>query len=222
MMRSRNHYGICVLPLLVAMTLGGCSQNPQASSGPESADKTSMLSRIFASTHPAIVPEGTELVVELNQSISSDENRPGDSFEGTLVAPIVVDGKTVIPEEAKVHGHVVDAKGSGRLKGVARLEVTLDSLDVNGKNYDVETGDISRSGQNHNKRNGELIGGGAGVGALIGAIAGGGKGALIGGAAGAGAGTGAAAYTGKKDVRIPAESRLSFSLARPVTITVKS
>ena len=72
-----------------------------------------------------------------------------------------------------------------------------------------QTDNISRSGQNHNKRNAELIGGGAGIGALIG------------GAAGAGAGTGTAAYTGKKEVRIPAETRLSFRLTRPLTITVK-
>jgi hypothetical protein len=67
-----------------------------------------------------------------------------------------------------------------------------------------------RIGKNHDKRNGVLIGGGAGLGALIGGIVGGGKGALIGGAAGAGAGT-AGAATGKKDIRVSAEHRRRFN-----------
>jgi hypothetical protein len=83
-----------------------------------------------------------------------------------------------------------------------------------------QSAQIFRVGRNHNKRNAEFIGGDAG--ALIGGLAGGGKGALIGAAAGAGAGTGAAAYTGKQDVRLPAETRMSFRLTKPVTISVKS
>jgi hypothetical protein len=63
-----------------------------------------------------------------------------------------------------------------------------------------------------------LIGGGAGLGAIIGGLAGGGKGAVIGGLAGAGAGTAGAAYTGNKDVVIPSESLITFRLAAPVTV----
>ena len=223
MKRNSSGYFTCGLSLLLAMAAAGCSQNPQASSAPAAdAEKPGVLSRIFDSSHPETVAKGTAIEVEIDQTISSDGNRAGDSFDGILTSPIVVNGKTVVREEAKVRGHVVDAQASGRLKGVARLEVTLDTLEVDGKTYDVATHSITRSGQNHNKRNGELIGGGAGAGALIGAIAGGGKGALIGGAVGAGAGTGAAAYTGKKDVSIPAETRMSFRLARPMTVTVTS
>ena len=119
-------------------------------------------------------------------------------------------------------GHVVDAQASGRLSGIARLVLTLDSVEVDGESSAIATDDEGRVGKNHNKRNGVLIGGGAGLGALIGGIAGGGKGALIGSAAGAGAGTAGAAYTGKKDIRVPAETRLTFRLARPATISRKS
>jgi hypothetical protein len=72
-------------------------------------------------------------------------------------------------------------------------------------------------GANHNKRNAALIGGGAGAGALLGGVFGGGKGALIGAAAGAGAGTTGAYATGKKDVAFGAERRLSFRLTQPLT-----
>ena len=65
------------------------------------------------------------------------------------------------------------------------------------------------------------IGGGAGGGTLIGALAGGGKGALIGGPVGAGAGVMAAYFTGKKDIHLRPETPLTFRLADPVTIPVK-
>jgi hypothetical protein len=133
---------------------------------------------------------------------------------------VVVDDKTVIPEDALVKDHIVDAQPSGYLKGVARLELTLDSVEVSEQTYEIATGDFSRTGKNHNKRNGMLIGSGAG--AVISGVAGGGVGALIGSSVGAGAGTAGAAFTGKKDIRVPAETTLSFRLARAVTIPVKS
>ena len=68
------------------------------------------------------------------------------------------------------------------------------------------------------KRSAALIGGGAGAGAIIGALAGGGKGAAIGAAVGAGAGTAGAGLTGNQDINIPAESLLSFKLQSPVEV----
>jgi hypothetical protein len=211
------------LSLALNAVLAGCAQNPQAANKPDEAnDKPGLLSRIFA-THRAItVPQGTDLTIALEQSLTTAENRPGDAFEASVAVPVAIDGKTVIPRDARVKGHVVDARASGRLSGIARLILTLDSVEVEGESYNIATDDEGRAGKNHNKRNGALIGGGAGFGALIGALAGGGKGALIGGAAGAGAGTAGAAYTGKKDIRVPAETRLTFRLARPATISVKS
>jgi hypothetical protein len=206
----------------VVFLLGGCSHSTQAGGDPDTANsKPGLLARIFETTKPVTVQEGTELDVVLDQSISTAANRSGDTFQATLASPIVVDEKTVIPQDALVKGHIVDARPSGHLKGVARLELTLDSVEVSGQTYEIATGDFSRTGKNHNKRNGMLIGGGAGVGAVIGGVAGGGFGALIGSSVGAGAGTAGAAFTGKKDIRVPAETTLSFRLARPVTIPVK-
>ena len=210
------------LSLLLCVVITGCAQNPQAAKQTDQTnDQPGLLSRILGSNRTITVPEGTDLTVALDQSLSTAENRPGDTFQASVAVPIVIDGKTVIPKDARVKGHLVDAQASGRLSGIARLVLTLDSVEVDGESFEIATDDEGRIGTNHNKRNGVLIGGGAGLGALIGGIAGGGKGALIGSAAGAGAGTAGAAYTGKKDIRVPAETRLSFRLARSATISVK-
>ena len=167
------------------------------------------------------VPESTPIRVTLEQGLASDQNRPGDHFEATVSQPVLVDGRTVIPQGASVEGLVVDAHRSGRIMGRARLQLALETVTVNGQNYDVRTWSHWRVGGNHKKRNFALIGGGAGGGALIGAIAGGGKGALIGGPVGAGAGTAVAFFTGKKDIHLRPETPLTFKLREPVTISVK-
>lgn len=168
------------------------------------------------------VPTGTAIHVTLDQAIASDQNRPGDHFRATVSEPVVIDGKTVIPQGAYVEGLVVDAQHSGRLKGRARLQLALETVNVNGQNYDVRTSSSWRSGGAHKKRNWAWIGGGAGGGALIGGLAGGAKGALIGGPVGAGAGTAVAFFTGKKDIHLRAETPLSFKLAGPLAIPSKT
>lgn len=170
---------------------------------------------------PVTVPEQTPIHVTLDQAVASNQNRPGDHFEATVSEPVVIEGKTVIPAGARAEGLVVDARHSGRLKGRARLELALQSIEVNGTDYDIRTTSSQRFGKGHKKRNWAWIGGGAGGGALIGALAGGGEGALIGGPVGAGAGTTVALLTGKKDIRLQAETPLTFELAQQVTIETK-
>jgi hypothetical protein len=168
------------------------------------------------------VPELTAIHVTLDQTVASNRNRPGDHFDATVARPVVVDGKTVIPQGARAEGLVVDSKHSGRLKGRARLQLALESVAVGGQTYDVRTTSSSRVGGNHKKRNWAWIGGSAGGGALIGAVVGGGEGALIGGPVGAAAGTTVALVTGKKDIKLRPETPLTFRLAKPVTINMKS
>jgi hypothetical protein len=94
----------------------------------------------------------------------------------------------------------------------------LDSVTINGTEHPVQTSSVVRSAQGKGKRTAVMAGGGAGLGALIGGLAGGGKGAAIGALAGGGAGTAGAAFTGNKDIILPAESALSFKLDQPLTV----
>ena len=167
------------------------------------------------------VPESTPIHVTLDQAVASNQNRPGDRFDATVTEPVVVDGKTVIPQGSHAEGLVVDAKRSGRLMGRARLQLALQSVDISGQQYNLQTKSSPRIGGDHKKRNWAWIGGGAGGGALIGAAAAGGKGALIGGPIGATAGTTVAFVTGHRDIRLHPETPVMFKLAEPLTIDAK-
>jgi len=179
-------------------------------------------SKALKRSDPVTLPDETVIHVTLNQAIASDENRPGDHFEATVSEPIIISNRTIIPRGSSVQGVVVDAKRSGRLMGRGRLQLALETVTVNGKNYEIHTAAHINIGGKHKKRNLELIAGSAGGGALIGAIAAGGKGVLIGGPVGAGVGTAAAFLTGKKDIRLSAETHLTFTLVQPLTINAKA
>jgi hypothetical protein len=166
------------------------------------------------------VPAGTEIEVRINQSLASNVSRPGERFDATVAAPVAVKGQAVIPAGSRVEGVVVDVRESGRLKGAARLSLAINALQVKDRTYEVHSSDVGRYGRGHEKRNWGYIGGGAGSGALVGALAAGGKGALIGGPVGAAAGVAVAALTGKHDIKIPAETVLVFELSQPVAIVV--
>jgi len=123
-----------------------------------------------------------------------------------------------IPRDTQVTGTVVNAKPLGRFKGGAVLEVRLSSINLNGADLRVQAAARTFTEKGKGKRTAVLAGGGAALGGLIGGLAGGGKGAAIGLAAGAGAGTGGAAFTGNKEIVLPAESALSFELLHPLEI----
>lgn len=167
---------------------------------------------------PIVIPAGTVLTVRLGQAVGSKISNSGDTFPATLAAPVVVGGATVIPSGAEAEGTVVQAAPLGRFKGGAVLRVALTSVTVNGTPRPVQTAALTQSVKGKGKRSAVMIGGGAGLGALIGGLAGGGKGAAIGAAAGAGAGTAGTAFTGNKNIVLPAESTLSFKLTQPLEL----
>lgn len=164
------------------------------------------------------IPAGTILDVRLEETLDTKRNRAGDRFTATLTRPIVLDGRTLIPAGTPCTGHLMESKPSGRFKGRAVMSLSLDSFDLNGRRHEIRTKHVGRESGGHKKRNWAFIGGGSGAGTAIGALAGGPVGALVGAGAGAGAGTAGAAFTGKKNVRLPVETPLAFSLRVPVTL----
>ena len=168
---------------------------------------------------PIIIPARTPIIVRLQQSLSSASAVPGERFEAVLDGPIVVDNEVVVPSGAYVSGHVVSVRHSGRLRHPGELALTLDDITVGNQQFRVLTSSIAVRGTSHKKRNVGWIGGGTGGGALIGALAAGGKGALIGSGIGAAAGTTTAFLTGKKNVGFAAERRLQFRLRQDITIS---
>jgi hypothetical protein len=171
-----------------------------------------------AEEKPIVIPAETVLTVRLAQAVGSKISHSGDNFTATVANPVDVGGKTVIPSGASASGTVAEAAPLGRFKGGAVLRLTLDSVTVHGRTYPVETTAVTRTQAGKGKRTATMVGGGAGLGALIGGLAGGGKGAAIGAIAGAGAGTAGTAFTGNKEIVIPAESALSFRLAKSVEV----
>jgi len=157
-------------------------------------------------------------VVTVTQQLSASKNSVGDGFSGALFQSVrTSDGKVVFPKGARVTGTVVAAKGQGKFKGSGALGIQVTSI----AGMPVQVSSYEKEQKGKGKRTAGFIGGGAGGGALIGGLAGGGKGALIGGLVGAGAGTAGAAFTGNKDVVIPSETNVSFHLTSPVTITIQ-
>jgi hypothetical protein len=164
------------------------------------------------------VPAGTPIVITLNEGVNSKTSRSGQKVSGVVASDVTVNGKVVIPKNSNATLTVANAVSSGRLSTPAALSLRLDSINVRGQSYTVSSSLYGQRAHSHNKRNAIAIGGGTAAGAVIGALAGGGKGAAIGAAAGAGAGTAGAALTGKKDISIPAESRLRFTLRNAIAI----
>jgi hypothetical protein len=200
------------------LALSGCSKPATTPDATTSSGGNSASAPAPAPAPPIVVPSGTILSVTVDQSISSKTNNPGDHFDASLAAPVIVGEKQVIASGAKVVGTVTHAKSAGRFKGHAELGVTINSINVNGETYALKTSFVSEAGKGRGKRTAIGVGGGAAFGAIIGALAGGGKGAAIGAGAGAGAGTAGAAFTGNRDITINAETNLRFRLREPLEI----
>jgi hypothetical protein len=196
------------------------TQAPDASgSQPDSADSQQMA-RNEQPRVPEIVtvPSGKVLTIRLSDAVGSKISQPGKSFGGSLTRAVEMNGETVIPAGAKVSGEVVDAKPLGRFAGGALLQLRLNSVRINGEEMPVQTATFTQTLKGKGKRTAVMAGGGAGLGALIGGLAGGGKGAAIGAAAGAGAGTAGTAFTGNKEIELPAESAVAFTLKAPLKV----
>lgn len=164
------------------------------------------------------VPAGTVIAVRMIDSVDSTTNQVGDQFHASLENDIVVNGTVVAPKGADVYGQLAEVKSAGKIQGQSQLELELTGIRVNGNMVPVVTGDYDVAGKSRGKQSAERIGGAAALGAIIGAIAGGGKGAAIGATAGAGAGTAVQVLTKGQQVRVPSETVLDFTLRAPMIV----
>ncbi|HUB02383.1 MAG TPA: hypothetical protein VL983_06845 [Terriglobales bacterium] len=232
-----------VLTIVLLFTLTACNSNKPAdnsansmsqnsasnsagnASGGGNATSTSAPAPAAARTPappppppPVVIPAGTNLTVRLGDTLSSKTSSPGDAFSATLAEAVAVGGNVVIPAGARATGTVVDAKPLGRFKGGASLEIRLTSITINGAPRSIQTAAVSRTEKGKGKRTAVMAGGGGALGAIIGGIAGGGKGAAIGALAGGGAGGAGAAFTGNKNIELPAETALTFKLTASLEV----
>ncbi len=231
----RSRLILIVLSVYLALTVLGCTSKPPADNtadtGTGNASDASTKGAKETGAHrehqeareekkkePVVVPSGTEVTVSLDSALGSKLSQSGQTFTGSVATDVMVGNEVVIPKGSTVAGTVTDAKALGRFAGGAALAVRLDSIKLNGYDLPVQTAARSFTAKGKGKRTAVLAGGGAALGGIVGALAGGGKGAAIGMAAGGGAGAGGAAFTGNKDIVLPAESDVSFELTQPLQL----
>jgi|SRR5579859_2323198 len=179
---------------------------------------TSASSETTASRSGIELPAGTVLTVRMIDPVDSEVSRVGETFRASIDEPVVVGSDQVIPRGADVVVKLVDDKQSGKISGKTELTLDLVSVSVSGRIVDVNSQAVTRESSSRTGRSEKVIGGTAALGAIIGALAGGGKGAAIGAAGGAGVGTAAQVATKGQRVHIPSETRLTFTLEYPVRI----
>jgi hypothetical protein len=165
------------------------------------------------------IPSNTVVTIRTIDTIDSTMNKSGQTFNASIDEPIIANSRVIVPKGSNATLKLVNANSAGKYKGTSELTVSLDSFTYQGKTYMVSTTDVQEKGGSRGKRSAVVIGGGAVLGAIIGGIAGGGKGAAIGAAAGGGGGAAVQGLTKGQQIKIPAETRLDFTLHDSVSVT---
>ena len=164
------------------------------------------------------IPAGTDVFIRTIDAVDSEHDRRGQTYRASVDQPVIVNGQTVIPRGADAVIMLSDAQQSGKIEGRTVLTLELRSITVNGRTYDSTSSTVSRESGSRGSRSAKVIGGTAALGAIIGAIAGGGRGAAIGAGSGAAVSTAAQVVTSGQKVKVPAETLLTFTLQNPIDI----
>ncbi len=168
--------------------------------------------RVQQAGQPVVVPSGTVLRVRINQAMDSRHTQPGSGFDGVVLNDIVLGGQVAIPRGAAVQGRVSDTQPSGDLRGKGGIALELNQITLEGHPYPITTESWMHQGYSKTGQTvGTTVGLGA-VGATIGAVAGGGPGALLGAGIGAIAGLGASSASHQGDATVPSEAIVDFRL----------
>jgi hypothetical protein len=195
-----------------APTMAGAKPRPASKPRPTSDD-------ITTETH--VIDSGAEISVQVDETIDGSTASEGQTFAADVTEAVRdAQGKVVIPAGAKAQVVIKSLAQAGKIKGQADLVLDLASVSIDGRQYALSTADLEekgRAGLGKNKRTAEFVGGGAAIGSVVGALLGGGKGAAIGAGIGAGGGTAAQAMT-KGNIRVEAETILTFKLDAPLKV----
>jgi hypothetical protein len=166
---------------------------------------------------PVTIPGGTVLNVLLSEGIDVDAAQAGHTFKSLLDDPVMMNGKVVIPRGSAVALQAAKVEQAGKMKGADKITLKANSIAFGGRKYDVVTTAVEQKGSGEGKKTARKVGGGAGLGAIVGGIAGGGTGAAIGAVAGAATGA-IMSSQGTEHLKLPAETRLQFTLNSAVTV----
>jgi hypothetical protein len=177
-----------------------------------------VLSALVGQSGGRDLPSGSTISVRTIDAIDSEKNNEGDEFKASLEDPIEINGTVVAPKGADVTLRLAKEKESGKLTGKTELTLEISSVTVDGKKVPVETSSVSEYSGSRGVRTAKTAAVVGGIGAVIGAIAGGGKGAAIGAGAGAAAGAGAQVFMKGQRVKVPSETVMSFTTSAAVKL----
>jgi hypothetical protein len=177
-----------------------------------------LISALVATGGRREIPQGTEITVRTIDSIDSERAREGDTFRASLEDPLEVDGNVIAPKGADAIVRLAGEKDSGKLTGRTVLTISLESVNIDGRQVPIRTSSVSQESKSRGARTAKSAAGVGAIGAIIGAIAGGGKGAAIGAGAGAAAGAGGQVFMKGQRVKVPSETVLTFTTDYPVKI----
>jgi hypothetical protein len=168
------------------------------------------------------IPAGTRISIRTNETISAGADDVGREYSAEIASDVLGQGGAVlVPKGSPAELTISDANSGTMGVGSNEVSLALRSIRVDGRTYMVDSNLVQQQGKRGigaNRRTAEMTGGGALLGTLIGAIAGGGKGAAIGAAVGAAGGATTQVLTRGHDVKVPAESVLTFRLDEPVRL----
>jgi hypothetical protein len=209
---------LTTLALGLALQTTGAASNG-APSSPIVDDNVTRDARI-PGHRDVVIPAGTVLRLRLETSHASNTSHVEDRVQAHLIAPVVVDGRTVLPVNTDALGHVTSARPSGKVKGRGYLAMRSTELrpDTTDERLRVTTRPWARQAPGTKKKDALKIGVPAGVGAVVGGVVGGKKGAAIGAGVGAGAGTGVVLSTAGQNVHLPRGSTVIVRLSAPLTV----
>ena len=213
-------FSVCAMSaLLAAQTSTSTSTTP--TTRPRSQTATTPTTSSTSTGSRVTLPSGTPIEVRVNENLSSETTQQGARFTGTVTSDVTDpnSNRVIIPRGAEVTGRVLSATPSGRLSNSGELQLSLNTIHYGNAVANVTVEPFVLKGGSQTKSTATKVGGGAALGAIIGAIAGGGKGAAIGAGVGGAAGAGTAAATGKRPAEVQPEALVKFITSGDTRVT---